>query len=61
MFPGVLIGIYHAFLDRIIALHSLHTLFYQLSLSEVVQNGGSQGQGLATDSCQGIQLLGPAA
>ena len=61
MFPGVLIGIYYAFLDRVIAMQSLHTLFYKLALTEVIENGSCQSQGLATDTCQRVHLLGPSA
>ena len=37
------------------------TSMYLSPLAEIVQNGGSQGKGLATYPCQGVQLSGPAA
>ena len=61
MIPGVLIGIYYAFLDRVIALHGSHALFYNFALSKIIENRGGESQGLATDPCEAVKLPGPAA
>ena len=61
MASGVIVGVYHAFFDCIIALHGPHAVLYKFALAEIVHNGGSQGKGLATYPCEAVKLLGPAA